>query len=573
MLDQFNSTFLRYFDDGIVGDAAAPAAPGGTVLFTSVLAITLSLYALLYHLQKQPSHPDEPPIIPSTIPFIGHLLGMAVEGGRYIKNIGLRNRDKPIFTLPVLKSRIYIVTDPSLAAAVQRASKALSFTPLIPDITKRVLGLDTATVDIVRQHLDPEPGERRGFLADMHDMVYSYLGPGEALNELSLGAAQELAAQVNAYVTKHSTPETVSLLHWVRHFVTIGTAEFLYGPENPISKDQRLEEAFWDFDHGLGSLLMNILPSVTARKPYYGREALAAALTKYLEQEKHKSSASKIVKNRVEIALRHGWTLQAASRSEVSFLFAGIVNTATTTFWVVLQIFARERLLEAVRRELLEAVTVKGSDSVRVLSLERVKNGSCPALTAVFRECLRVGSDNYSTRLVKTDTVLAGKWFLQKDSVVQIAGGVMHADPRIWGQDANEFNERRFLKTETNGNGNGISMKSTSTNSSTSSLNSSNGTIGGNNVSGVHPAAFRAFGGGKTLCPGRHFATNEILAFVAMIVLTFDLEPAESGKQRGGEKIRAPAKEDGVLPVHILEPKEDVMVRVVVRDGRRIEVV
>ena len=50
----------------------------------------------------------------------------------------LKNRDKPIFTLTVPFSRIYIVTDPSLAAAVQRASKALSFTPLVPDVTNGV---------------------------------------------------------------------------------------------------------------------------------------------------------------------------------------------------------------------------------------------------------------------------------------------------------------------------------------------------------------------------------------------------------------------------------------------------
>ncbi|KAJ7735875.1 hypothetical protein DFH07DRAFT_987132 [Mycena maculata] len=84
---------------------------------------------------------------------------MVLEGGRYVKIIGLRHCDKPIFTLPVPRSRIYVVTDPALAAAVQRASETLSFTPLVPDLTKRVIGLDLDTVALLRQNLDGEPHE------------------------------------------------------------------------------------------------------------------------------------------------------------------------------------------------------------------------------------------------------------------------------------------------------------------------------------------------------------------------------------------------------------------------------
>jgi cytochrome P450 len=36
---------------------------------------------------------------------------------------------------------------------------------------------------------------------------------------------------------------------------------------------------------------------------------------------------------------------------------------------------------------------------------------------------------------------------------------------------------------------------------------------------------FRVFGGGKTLCPGRHFATNEVLAVVAMFIVRLDMTP------------------------------------------------
>ncbi|KAH8884603.1 cytochrome P450 [Thozetella sp. PMI_491] len=521
--------------------------------WTTAAAVVLTLYLLLYRLQTVKAHANEPPIIASAVPFVGHLLGMAIHGGRYIKGIGLRNTDKGIFTLPVPKSRLYIVTDPSLAAAVQRASKALSFTPLVPDITKRVLGLDDTTVAIVRQNLDPEPGEPRGFLADIHDMVYNYFGPGESLASLSLGAVRELSEEMHAHVQSGkfgddgTGGEVVDLLVWIRHFVAMATASFLYGRSNPLSTSPALEQSFWDFDHGLGALLIGILPSVTARKPYLGREALTKAFTAYLERGGHKD-ASKIVQERVRIAEQYGWSTEAIAREEVSFLFAGIVNTATTTFWSVLQLFARPDLLASVRSELSSSGAVvttagEGKGWRRQLNLELVKN-SCPTLAAVFRECLRVGSDNYSVRLVKTDTMLAGQWHLSANSVVQIAGGVMHADKGIWGPDAEQFRPSRFLKTASG---------------------ASSGAEKGPGA--VHPAAFRGFGGGKTLCPGRHFATNEILAFAAMLVLTFDLEAEDGGT------VQVPDKDDGVLPVHILEPSKEVKVTVKLRDSRKIWVV
>ncbi|KAJ7038228.1 cytochrome P450 [Mycena alexandri] len=484
-----------------------PPTPG----LATAVAVLSAVYLLLYRLQAVKNHPNEPPIVPSWFPFVGPLLGMVGEGGRHVKSIGLRNRDKPIFTLPVPRSRIYVVTDPALAAAVQRASKALSFTPLVPDLTARVLGIDSHAVEVLRQNID----EPHGFLADMHDMLYTYLGPGEPLNALSLGAARELGRQITAHAAQLKAPETVNLLAWVQHFVTTGTAQYLYGPENPLAKHPELEQAFWDFDHGLGRLLLGIVPALTARAPY-----------QYLSAGHHETGASTIVQRRVEIAHQHGLSNAATARSELSFLFAGIVNTATTTFWAVLQVFARPELLAAVRAELPAAVVEDPATGERRLSMDLLK-GACPTLHAVFRECLRVGSDNYSTRLVKSDTMLAGQWHLKAGSIVQIAGGVIHADEGIWGANADAFDPTRFLKD-------GESNKASE--------------------GKVHPAAFRAFGGGKTLCPGRHFATHEILAFVAVIVLTFDLETAD-----GAMRIPVPPQEDRVLPVHVLEPRTDVL--------------
>lgn len=512
----------------------------------------------------------------------------------------IAHRDLPVFALPVPASRIYVVTSPVLAAAVQRASRTLSFAPLVPDITRRVLGLSDKIVAIARHNVDPDPGEPGGFITDIHDLVYTTLGPGDALAELTREAAGELSRQVQAETARLERLEArarasgkggdeelgeavPNLLEWVRHFVTVGTARFLYGDANPIALDPELEQSFWDFDHGLGSLLTGILPRWTARRAWTGREKLAKALVEYLEAGRDRD-ASKIVQERIRIAREHGFDIEGIARSELSFLFAGIVNTATTTFWLILHVFADPVILAAVRAE-LEAVLERdqaGADAAAgqwKLSIESVKNG-CPLLLAIFRECLRVGSDNFSTRLVKEDTLLADRWFLPKNSIVQIAGGVIHADADIWGADVASFNPGRFLdrKHPMHAHFSRQQQQQQKVANGHAKANANEGTDGAaaNSTSAAvnpHPAAFRAFGGGKTLCPGRHFATNEVVSFAAMIVLGFDLVPLD-----GRERLAVPPKDDRILPVHILEPPAGQEVRCRIRlrpvgERRRVRVV
>lgn len=446
----------------------------------------------------------------------------------------LSHPNEPIFTLPVPGSRIYVVTDPSLAASIQRNVKTLSFSPLIPDITKRVLGLDDDTVTAIRQNLDPEPGDPRGFLADVHDVVYGAFGPGEYLNSLSCEASQELCLQLVEFGSSlqklYPLGQEVDLLQWTRHLVTVGSARYLYGPRNPIAEDPDLEAAFWAFDQGLGGLLMGVWPSVTASEAYQGRERVVNAFTKYLDAG-HIKDAARISRDRVRLEEQYGMNQQMIARSALSFIFAGIVNTTTTTFWVVLRLFANKELLNIVRQEVVEALQASEElEGPGKLSIGILKE-KCITLFAVFRECLRIGSENFSVRLIKEDILLADRYFLKKDAVVQIAGGIIHANKSIWGDDVDDFNPQRFLTQRAKSGG-------------------------------IHPAAFRGFGGGKTLCPGRHFATNEILAFAALIVHGFDITSP------GGGEILVPRKNDRVMPVHILEPnsRDRPRVSIKVRD-------
>jgi cytochrome P450 len=438
--------------------------------------------------------------------------------------------NQPIYTLPVLNSRLYIVNDPALAAAVQR-TKTLSFNPIIPNVTQRVLGFDDATAQIIAKGIDRDGAGPRGFYPEMHDMVYGLLSPGDALNDLTLAAVREFAAELDSYMKVLKTPEfsrsgkAEDLLLWVRHIVAIATARFVFGSLNPVARIPQLEEAFWDFDHGIPGLLLGILPQWTARRAFFARESLVRAFVRYLEEDSYLEGCE-LIRRRVKIAGNHGFTTEAIAREELSFLFAGIVNTAVTSFWMVLHVFARPSLLEQVRDELEGCIDGEGKR--KTISVQKVKD-KCELLMSIYREVLRFESDTASTRAVTADTILGGQYFLKKDSTLLVSGGTMHQLKSVWGEDVDEFNPRRFIELTRSKE--------------------------------LHPAAFRAFGGGSTLCPGRHFATNEILVFVAMILLRFDI------KQAAGKELKVPRKQDDVLPVHILEPEDAVEVNIEPRQG------
>lgn len=55
---------------------------------TIIIGLLTLSFALRY-LSGRKLHPSEPTVVQPWIPIIGHLLGMVVHGGRYIKRLGL----------------------------------------------------------------------------------------------------------------------------------------------------------------------------------------------------------------------------------------------------------------------------------------------------------------------------------------------------------------------------------------------------------------------------------------------------------------------------------------------------
>lgn len=284
------------------------------------------------------------------------------------------------------------------------------------------------------------------------------------------------------------------------------------------------------------ALLFGVFPSITARKGMSGRAIVAKAFGQYYRDD-GLMEGSIFVKNRYQVAEKNGVSLDDIAELEVGGVLALVANSSPAAFWTIFFIYSTPGLLDDVRRE-IDAIVVKhneGHDITYSLDIKSLKE-QCPLLTSTFQETLRYGSIGISVREVMEDTILDDQWLLSKGAMVQMPSRIIHRDPSLWGPDVEEFNPRRFVKDSEAQRSGSMARKRPS------------------------PACFRAFGGGTTLCPGRHFATNEILTLTAMFVLRFEMKPSAGAWSM-------PTTDNSNMSVIIVQPDTDFEVEVSRRKG------
>ncbi len=285
-------------------------------------------------------------------------------------------------------------------------------------------------------------------------------------------------------------------------------------------------------EHGLTMLALNFLPAVIAPAAHKGRSVCIEAFKQYFANKGHENSST-LVKSRVEACVKYGISVDDTARLEVGGILAVLDNTVPAAFWMLSYVFSSSSILADLRLEVENILQTDESMHTVVRTLDATAiNSKCPLLHSVFQETLRYRSCGASTREVMEDTLLNDRYVLKEGSIIQMPGQVVHDDPAIWGPTVKDFDPRRFLKR---------SAKDPQEYK-------------------AQPAAFRGWGGGTTLCPGRHFASMEVMCCVAMFAMRYDLEPV-----CGEWRIPAPTKPN--IVASMLSPSGDIEVVVRPRKG------
>lgn len=233
-----------------------------------------------------------------------------------------------------------------------------------------------------------------------------------------------------------------------------------------------------------------------------------------------------------ELNKSHGLTTEEAAKMEMATSLAMLSSGAVTSFWLLYHILSNPDLTASIREELNSVISSTAFDLVKVVNLSGVKD-NCPTLIAVLNETLRYHSTVINIKQVQHDTTLADQYLLKKNGIVMIPGQSVHHNKDIWGPSADTFNHHRFLSP--------ISKKNLSSTS-----------------------AFRPFGAGVTMCPGRHFSTNVIMGLVVLVLLNFDVVPLEG-------QWKQPTKYDADMWNAMPKPDQDIDVRFEPRTGEQVK--
>ena len=277
------------------------------------------------------------------------------------------------------------------------------------------------------------------------------------------------------------------------------------------------------FGPGIVILLLQIFPSILAKESLRAREKIVEAFTHYFSTGGHEQGSA-LIRARYQHSANYNVSIEDTARFELGGAVAILTNTIPSAFWVLWHIISNAAALEECRAELRPLCKIEGSRVT--IDMTEVKS-SCPILLSTLQEVLRVHGTGTSVRVVQQDHLLDGRYLLKKGGTLMIPGPVQHSSKAIYGESVNKFDHKRFVHTD---------------------------------GKRLNPVGFRGFGGGSTLCPGRHFASTEIIAFVAVTVLRFDIKPVDGRWAR-------PTTDKAGMEATVPPPDTDVTVEVTLREG------
>lgn len=272
-------------------------------------------------------------------------------------------------------------------------------------------------------------------------------------------------------------------------------------------------------------MLTQSLPDFTAYKAKKSRATVVSAFRRYFANNSHEEGSA-LVKAR-HSTLSPEISLDDVAKFECVNGIGIMANTVPTTFWTFFHIFSDPSLLEEIRKQVRAITTISQSFETGILeykiSVRSLKDA--PLLFSVQQEALRFRATGTQPRTVMQD-ILIGKdqYLLEKDSVVIISNRTVGFDEATWGADADSFRADRFDNSKVPG------------------------------------CAFRGFGGGLNLCPGKNFALAEVAALMAMLVMRFDVVPE-------GGSWGVPGQDLSNMSLQIAPPGRKVLVTIVPRKG------
>ena len=471
--------------------------PVTTVLASTAVCVVLVLLLLLCELLffGRRHRAGEPPLVRSFVPFLHSAVSFGLDGLGLFTRCHAQYGD--VFTVQLAQQAVHAVCDPRWYASVLR-NKELSFHEIGKTIQHRLF-------DQSRQSVDSELAHRQS-----HVQYVQYLsGPGlDEVTAASCSALRRWMKEDRERLGKEQW-QSIDLDAFVSAAMVQATLESLFG-RNVAAQGPALHRSTRVIDRSFFKLFY-ALPSFLCKDAYEARlHLIRSCMTDGEPDEAQLVSARRAMcREQSELFSRYD---EASLIS--GLLFASLTNTIPQTFWLLAMLLTHPAALQAVSTELSALLPVRALDEEERDEdrWSRSQMASCKLSMSAIDETLRLTVSPSPMRVALSDTSIASStgatYSIRKGDTVTLVAAIPHADDRVF-PDAEHFHFDRFVSPDPP-------------------------TLNGQKV----PNALLAFGGGVSLCPGRLWAKNEMLAFVAMVVQHMHCELEEGQRLPERDKTR-----------------------------------
>ncbi|KAK6335005.1 hypothetical protein TWF718_010447 [Orbilia javanica] len=491
--------------------------PGSIALYAALAAALPLVYTFTTTSLNagKPTKDGEPPMPPYWIPFVGH--AFSLMGSLNKLHNGYRKADgrlgKPR-TLVVFGQKIYFITNPNSILMMWRKGKTVVFEPMLGFVMKNLFGSPDSCIKVLSVG---QPGiDQTGLEGQIEwtKIIHKWY-----LQELNLGTpgleslTREFIRELNIQLDKNTGNdfEQVDLFAWVKKMMFPASGRALYGHKLRI--DDEFFHNFWKWDSGflgLSKALPDFLiPGVrTARSKVLDEfvrwrlEVQDAAEGIDEDVFWDENTGARLIRNRVKLNRKVFAEDDHIAHASIHMsLFWGLeANAIPAACWLVAYVLFTPGLLERLRSEIASCVedSVEGS-SLPTFNVEKLTK--LTLFNAVWQEALRIGVSALSPRMVLEDTEIDG-YIYKKGGMIQGLSPLAQLEEEYWGKDVNEFNPDRWLPYP-----------------------GEDATVAAKRIRELQ-SKLRPFGGGTTICPGRHFAVQEIQAMVAVLITAFEWDTA-----------------------------------------------
>ncbi|TWU75373.1 hypothetical protein ED733_000720 [Metarhizium rileyi] len=529
-----------------------------------VVAVFAALaLALVFICVNLPWNDSNPPKIEGTIPLLSNSYQFMTDKKGFLERIKNALNKHELVTINLGGKVFYMTTKPENVQAMFRSQQEMTSDVFILGVMEHIWGMSKEELQMFRadksgRSKTPLPGtentpDAQRVWAGHHHVYAEYLSRTKPVLYLATAFSEKL---MNMLCAKYHPGEwhTVRLNRLFRRDIGELALTTFIG-----TRIMELQPGFMDCVSEFETIAHNLvwgLPKWMNPYPWKVRKRFHAMTASYLESawetfdwdgpdadsDWEPNFGSRVSR---ELAKWMKTTLkpETAAGLMAAFVIGIDANAMAIALWAFMEVVKAPSLFQALKDEVADAFVADVKTGTKSLNIRSLV--SLPLLQSVYTEALRMHVSVIITREVHQPTVIS-RYRISNGSVIQAPSSVSHYDEKVWGTDehgASEFWGQRHLKySESKDASGGIHQQPTFSMAGRS-------------------RSYYPYGGGVSMCPGRHFAKYEIMIILAVLTTNFEVDFVRWTNADGTTSDRPAENDSRFFGVVAMPPDRDMEVR------------